>query len=379
MAAHLGNFVIMRPCVTVWGFLTSALWLSIFLAAPDARAEWSADGECRDLRAALRRSFDESQFPGAVTAGSALLSRCTLGPDEWDLVSSQFAAALGEMGRTDEALAVTERCVAHQPRSPHCLLEKSRLLRKLGRPAAAQQALQAAQRFGATAADLPQDSGTHAAEARPPHPASLQDKAGSGFFVNQAGDIVTNAHVVAGCGHIETSEKTPLRILGTDKDVDLAVLHADHAPAESAALRIAPAPRVGEDVLAFGFPLPGLLSSEGNVTVGILSATRGVGDDPHVFQMTAPVQSGNSGGPLIDASGNVVGVVVSKLDAATMSRRTGDVPQNVNFAVKSGEVTVFLDRYHVAYRLGQPGERKNAADLAEMAKKFAVQIICFGG
>jgi S1-C subfamily serine protease len=95
--------------------------------------------------------------------------------------------------------------------------------------------------------------------------------------------------------------------------------------------------------------------------------------------MTAPVQSGNSGGPLIDASGNVVGVVVSKLDAATMSRRTGDVPQNVNFAVKSGEVTVFLDRYHVAYRLGQPGERKNAADLAEMAKKFAVQIICFGG
>jgi len=125
--------------------------------------------------------------------------------------------------------------------------------------------------------------------------------------------------------------------------------------------------------------LPGLLSTEGNVTIGILSATRGVGDDPHVFQMTAPVQSGNSGGPLVDMSGNVVGVVVSKLDAMTVSQRTGDVPQNVNFAIKAGEVAAFLDGLHIAYSSGRLGDRKEAADLAEAAKKFAVQIICFGG
>ncbi len=369
----------MRWRGTGWGLLTRWLCLLALPLASGARADWSADSECRGLRTELRQEGDNKDFAHAATTGATLFSRCALAAEEWDPLSSQFAAALRENGHYDEALAVAERCVAHQPRSPHCLLEKATLLSKLGRPAAAQQAFQAAQRFGATAMDLPEERQTEGTGARPPHPGAQADKAGSGFFVNRAGDIVTNAHVVAGCGHIETADKAPLQIIGKDADIDLAVLHSDHAPASVATLRTAPAPRVGEDVLAFGFPLPGLLSSEGNVTVGILSATRGVADDPHVFQMTAPVQSGNSGGPLIDASGNVVGVVVSKLDSATVSRRTGDVPQNVNFAVKVAEVVEFLDRFHIAYSGGQLGERKNAADLAETTKKFAVQIICFGG
>jgi S1-C subfamily serine protease len=368
------------PCrLTLWGLLTIGLWVTA--SVPNARAGWPADGECAGLRREMTRALDASEFSQAATAGTTLFAHCSLEDQDWDPLSAQLAAALRESGRDDEALAVIDRCLTRTGGSPRCLMERGFLLRKLGRPAAAQQAFQAAQRYGATAEDPPADQRVQAAEARVPRPRPpvQGDRAGSGFFVNQAGDIITNAHVVAGCGHVETADKTPLTILGRDANIDIAVLHADLVPATTATLRVAPAPRVGEDVLAFGFPLPGLLSTEGNVTIGILSATRGVADDPHVFQMTAPVQSGNSGGPLVDASGNVVGVVVSKLDVKSVSQRTGDVPQNVNFAVKATEVAAFLDRLHIPYGTGRLGDRKNAADLAEATKSFAVQIICFGG
>jgi S1-C subfamily serine protease len=367
------------PCrLTLWAILAIGLCSLVF--GPGARADWPADGECAGLRRELTRALDAGEFPQAAAAGTTLFAHCSPETEDWDPLSAQYAAALRESGRDDEALTVTDRCLTRQARSPHCLLERGLLLRKMGRPAAAQQAFLAAQRLGAAPADLPEEPRAQAAQARSPRPGPQRgDKAGSGFFVNHAGDIVTNAHVVSGCRHIETSGKAPLKLLGTDTAIDLAVLHADLSPTDIASLRVAPAPRVGEDVLAFGFPLPGLLSTEGNVTIGILSATRGVADDPHVFQMTAPVQSGNSGGPLVDISGNVVGVVVSKLDATAISQRTGDVPQNVNFAIKASEVAAFLDRLHIPYSPGRLGDRKEAADLAETTKKLAVQIICFGG
>ncbi len=364
--------------LTFWVFLAMGFCALAF--APAARADWPADGECAGLRRDLTQALDAKDFSQAAKVGTTLFAHCTPDPEEWDPLSAESADALRESGRDDEALAVTERCVARAKRSPNCLLEKAIILRKLGRPAAAQQAFQAAQRLGATATATarPEEQRVQAAQVRLPRPSAPQEKAGSGFFVNHAGDIVTNAHVVSGCGHLETSTKTPLALIAADANLDLAILHADLVPADVASLRGAPPPRVGEDVLAFGFPLPGLLSTEGNVTIGILSATRGVGDDPHLFQMTAPVQSGNSGGPLVDMSGNVVGVVVSKLDTFTVSQRTGDVPQNVNFAIKAAELAVFLDRLHRSYTAEQLGARRETADLADAAKKFAVQIIGFG-
>ena len=96
-------------------------------------------------------------------------------------------------------------------------------------------------------------------------------------------------------------------------------------------------------VVAVGFPLPGLLASEANVTTGIVSALAGIGDDTRFLQMTVPVQPGNSGGPLLDLEGRVVGVVVGKLDAVKVASVTGDIPQNVNFAIKAGVLRSFLD------------------------------------
>ena len=93
----------------------------------------------------------------------------------------------------------------------------------------------------------------------------------------------------------------------------------------------------GETVVAMGFPLHGTLSSQGNVTVGTISALAGYNDDFRELQFSAPIQPGNSGGPLIDRSGHVVGIVSSEL----VSEIAEEVPQNVNFAIKA-EIVIAL-------------------------------------
>ena len=105
----------------------------------------------------------------------------------------------------------------------------------------------------------------------------------------------------------------------------------------------------------------------------------GLGDDAKRLQITAPVQQGNSGGPLLDGAGNVVGVVASKLDAVRAAKLTGatDILQNVNFAIKGALVRSFLDVHGVAYRR-RPSNTKFAPErLAELARGFTVAVYCW--
>jgi S1-C subfamily serine protease len=134
--------------------------------------------------------------------------------------------------------------------------------------------------------------------------------------------------------------------------------------------------RLADNVVVAGFPLSGLLSSGLNVTTGAVSALAGPGDDRRLIQITAPVQPGNSGGPLLDASGNVVGVVVSKLDAVAVASVTGDIPQNVNFAISLGTLQAFLDANSIDYQTRASSAPKSNADVAEVARAATVQIEC---
>lgn len=129
-------------------------------------------------------------------------------------------------------------------------------------------------------------------------------------------------------------------------------------------------------MVAFGFPLPGILSSEGNVSTGVLSATSGLQNDVRFIQISAPVQPGNSGGPLFDSSGHVVGVVVAKIDALQIARVTGDVPQNVNFAVHWSEVRAFLDEEGIQYRKEASQHSVPVRDIAGTASRMSVEIDC---
>ena len=135
--------------------------------------------------------------------------------------------------------------------------------------------------------------------------------------------------------------------------------------------------RLGEAVEAFGYPLTELLAKSGNFTLGNVSALVGLGEDSRYLQISAPVQPGNSGGPLLDQNGNVVGVVSAKLNALKLMLVTnGDIPQNVNFAIRASIVTSFLDANSVSYATGSATKPMQPADLADQAKAMSAFIEC---
>jgi formylglycine-generating enzyme required for sulfatase activity len=208
--------------------------------------------------------------------------------------------------------------------------------------------------------------------------ASAQGSSGTGFAI-APGLVVTNHHVVAGCSALSIvlpgQERRTARLIAEDRDADLALVYALGLPGSVASLRATPA-RLGEQVYAFGFPLAGALSSSGNFTSGLVSALRGLGDRAGQLQFSAPIQPGNSGGALLDRSGLVIGVVQSKLDTVRAARVTGDIAQNVNFAV-SGEVLArFLSSHQASVAQRQPGEALDTTIIAERAQDFSFRISC---
>jgi len=223
------------------------------------------------------------------------------------------------------------------------------------------------------------------AVARPtpvaPSPAPKEEKrssSGTGFFVTREGHLVTNNHVVEGCAavQIKPSNGSPLpaRILARDTNNDLALLKSDYTTDKVAAVRTGV--RLGEAVAAFGFPLNSVLASSGNFTLGNVTALAGIGDDTRFLQISAPVQPGNSGGPLLDENGNIVGVVTSKLNALTTVVAIGDVPQNVNFAIKAGALTTFLESTRIEFQATPNATRLSPPDIADLANGISALVRC---
>ncbi len=123
-------------------------------------------------------------------------------------------------------------------------------------------------------------------------------------------------------------------------------------------------------------PFHGILTSDFTVTTGIVSSLSGILNDTRFLQISAPVRPGNSGGPLLDTSGNVVGVVAEKLNAVKFAKVMGDLPENINFAIKTGAVRDFLHNSAVAYQTASPGTELKTAQVAENARKFTMLISC---
>jgi S1-C subfamily serine protease len=210
------------------------------------------------------------------------------------------------------------------------------------------------------------------AEPTPSPKTDHEESSGTGFFVAADGVMITNAHVVENCTAIRvtTGQGTTAdaKIVARDVRNDLALLATGLTVKKAAAFRASI--RLGEPVEAFGYPLADLLAKTGNFTLGNVSALVGIGEDSRYLQISVPVQPGNSGGPLLDQSGNLVGVVSGKLDALKMMLATnGDIPQNVNFAVKASIVTSFMEANSVAYATGDATLPLPPADLADQARR----------
>ena len=205
---------------------------------------------------------------------------------------------------------------------------------------------------------------------------------GTGIIITRDGLIVTNDHVVRNCGDIRVHDRDgaaiPATLKAHDEHNDLALLKSSHEWPAAARFRDGTAIRAGDSVVAIGFPLAGMLGSESeaSITTGAVSALSGIGNDTRFLQLTAPVQPGNSGGALLDMSGRLVGVVTAKLNAIAVAGMTGDIPQNVNFALKEAVVRSFLDANSVAYSEESAVNAVSAADVGDIAKKFTVLVEC---
>jgi S1-C subfamily serine protease len=169
--------------------------------------------------------------------------------------------------------------------------------------------------------------------------------AGSGFFVTKDGYLVTSFHVVEGAAGIviRTGKGTlPAKLINADKVNDVAVLKVNE---KFPALPIAPSrtTKLGQTVFTIGFPNTGLQGFAPKLTKGEISSLTGAQDDPREFQISVAVQPGNSGGPLVNQYGNVVGIVEARLADIATFKSTGSLPQNVNYAVKSSVLGVLLE------------------------------------
>ena len=163
------------------------------------------------------------------------------------------------------------------------------------------------------------------------------------------------------------------KVLRIDEANDIAVLQLDAGT--YAALPVAASQRVrlGQTVATIGFPNIEIQGFSPKVTRGEISSLNGVGDDPRSWQISVPVQPGNSGGPLTDEGGNLVGIVESKLSIEA-AKATNDIPQNVSYAVKSTYALALLEPYF-GDSAPQPGLSPNPPRFEDMVAKAQQSVV----
>ena len=206
-------------------------------------------------------------------------------------------------------------------------------------------------------------------------------RSGTGFLVSRAGHVLTNHHVIEGCSRmtfqIRGQLETEALLLASNRGTDLGLLKTD-ITIEPSVFRGPQNVRLGDEVVVYGFPLFGDLSSQGNLTTGIVSALSGLNDDLSRLQMTAQIQSGSSGGPVMNRSGEIVGVVVETANAQFFEEERGTSVQNINFAIRDSLARSFLDTNNVEYTVGVVGaDTLSVADIAEAAQRTTGIILCY--
>lgn len=204
---------------------------------------------------------------------------------------------------------------------------------------------------------------------------------GTGVIISSSGLIVTAAHVVKNSSRVEVclptgnQLATPVEI---DSRNDLAVLRIGGSGYSASPIIPSKDVKLGQSVYTIGFPNTDIQGLSPKFTKGEISSLNGMQDEPSQWQISVPVQSGNSGSPLFDEAGNIVGVVVSKLNALETAKTTGDLAQNVNYAVKNAYLMPMLEKFQD--KLLPPRERgifKNFETVVEESKKSVVLILAY--
>jgi S1-C subfamily serine protease len=222
------------------------------------------------------------------------------------------------------------------------------------------------------------------AKGENPQPPAAQVRArvriGAGVVVTADGLVLTNHHVAKDCDAIsvrdDAEQSAQARVVDVDVANDLALLRAERKFARAASFRHGAPLQAGESVTVVGFPLAPLLGFEPNVAFGYVSAVGGLRGDASRFQISAPIHKGNSGGPILDQAGQVIGIVTSKLNALAVEKRMGDLPQNISFGVKGEVALAFLESHAAAVRSGADGAKLENTEVAAIGRDVTVLVAC---
>jgi S1-C subfamily serine protease len=169
---------------------------------------------------------------------------------------------------------------------------------------------------------------------------------GTGFFVSSDGLIVTNHHVIDGAKTISVSVPSgktyTAKVVSQSASTDLAVLKIQYTTKNYLTFADPGAAEIGDDVFTLGFPVSDILGKEVKYSEGVINSLSGIKGDATFFQISVPIQPGNSGGPLVNADGDVVGIVTSTAAVKEFYQATGSMPQNINWAVKGAYASLIL-------------------------------------
>ena len=207
---------------------------------------------------------------------------------------------------------------------------------------------------------------------------------GTGFFVAAQGDIVTNAHVISGCDPARirlkrNNQLAPARLIGMDAQHDLALLRAEVSAPDTAYLaavegRIS----AGDPVMVIGFPKEKSVLRDYKVAFAKVLDVKGLQGEPQWYQFSDSAQKGNSGGPLLDEAGNVIGVVTGKAQLFSVDGRTREqtLVASSDIAVALPVLKRFLMAHQVRYRQSDSRVRRDENYVEKRAAQFIAQIIC---
>ncbi|UVC11982.1 trypsin-like peptidase domain-containing protein [Rhizobium sp. TH2] len=203
---------------------------------------------------------------------------------------------------------------------------------------------------------------------------------GTAFAVTDDGWLLTNAHVVKKCTRVEVKGVGISEVPKLDEINDLAALRVvPKTPIKALDFRKKPI-RLGEDIVALGFPLNGLLSESIKVTTGNVNALAGIANDTRYIQISTPIQPGNSGGPIVDKDGLLLGITTATL-AKEVADKIDITAQNVNFAIRSSVAELFLQSQGISYQSHETSVQTpqlSTADLAEKISPSVFPVICYG-
>ena len=204
---------------------------------------------------------------------------------------------------------------------------------------------------------------------------------GTGFFINNKGHIVSNNHVVGVCKKITVNyqnQEIDANLIASDKLNDLGVIQISNYTTSNYIFIKEGGAELGEEITTFGFPLANALSPNVKVTRGIVSSLSGMQNNTSFIQIDAPIQPGNSGGPVLNDNGELVGVSQGALNKVFFLKYYKNIPENVNFAVSVPILSQFLKSNNIIVPGSSFFKKKyDTKSLAKLGSLATTQIFCY--